>query len=124
MTFEPINYQVRDLLKELPDRLLGPKIARERVLAPAGIYGMRLGEAVGGLDSPGIVIATVLVGSPAERAGLRAGDVLVALDGRWTTSLADVFHAAAAAEPGREATVVISRDGKEQTLTICPADGA
>jgi membrane-associated protease RseP (regulator of RpoE activity) len=124
MTFEPINYQVRDLLKELPDRLLGPKVARERVLVPAGIYGMRLGKAVGGLDSPGVLIAAVLADSPAERAGLRAGDVLVALDGRWTASVADVFHAAAAAEPGRETTVVISRDGKEQPLTIRPAFGA
>jgi hypothetical protein len=124
MTFEPNDYQVRDLLKDLPDRLLGPKVARERVLAPAGIYGMRLGEAIGGLDSPGIKIAKVLAGSPAERAGLKAGDVLVALDGRWTTSVTDVFHAAASVEPGRQTTAVVSRDGKEQTLTIYPADGA
>ena len=34
MTFEPIEYQVRDLLKELPDRLMGPKVTRQRVLAP------------------------------------------------------------------------------------------
>jgi hypothetical protein len=124
MTFDPVDYQVRDLLKELPDRLLGPKVVRQRVLAPAGIYGMRLGEAVGGLDSPGILIAEVMAGSPAERAGLKAGDVLLALDGRWTTSVADVFHAAATAAPGRETTAVVYRDGKEQPLTICPADGA
>jgi PDZ domain/Aspartyl protease len=124
MTFEPIDYQVRDLLKELPDRLLGPKVARQRVLAPTGIYGMRLGEPASGVDSPGIRIAEVLAGSPAERAGLRAGDVLVALDGRWTTSVADVFQAAAAAVPGRETTAVVCRNGKEQPLTIRPADGA
>ena len=34
MTFTPIDYQVRDLMKELPDRLLGPKTIRRRVLAP------------------------------------------------------------------------------------------
>jgi hypothetical protein len=124
MTFEPNDYQARDLLKDLPDRLLGPKVARERVLAPAGLYGMRLGEATGGLDSPGIKIAKVLAGSPAERAGLKAGDVLVTLDGRWTTSVTDVFRAAAAVEPGRETSAVVSRDGKEQTLTIHPVDGA
>jgi hypothetical protein len=124
MTFEPIDYRVRDLLKELPDRLLGPKVTRERVLAPAGIYGMRLGKTVGGLDEPGVLITKVLAGSPAERAGMRAGDVLVTLDGRWTTSVADVFHAAATIELGRETTAVIYRDGKEQSLTIHPVDGA
>ena len=42
MTFEAIDYEVRDLLKELPDRLLGPKVAHQRVLVPAGCgdYGL------------------------------------------------------------------------------------
>ena len=117
MTFEPIEYQVRDLLKELPDRLMGPKVARQRVLAPLGIWGLRLGEPTGGLASPGVPIVEVHGGSAAARAGLKPGDVLITLDGRWTTSIADVFHAAADIEPGREAAVVIHRDGKEQTLT-------
>jgi S1-C subfamily serine protease len=85
---------------------------------------MRLGEPTGTLDSPGVAIAAVDDGSPAHRAGLRPGDVLTSLDGRWTTSIADVFHAAADAEPGREAAVVILRDGKELTLTVTPAEGA
>jgi hypothetical protein len=124
MTFDPIEYQVRDLLKELPDRLMGPKVARQRVLAPLGIWGVRLGEPTGGLTSPGVPIVEVHGGSAAARAGLKPGDVLITLDGRWTTSIADVFHAAADVSPGREVTAVIHRDGKEQTLTLSPADGA
>ena len=61
---------------------------------------------------------------PPHRGGLKPGDVLTTLDGRWTTSIADVFHAAADAEPGRAAAVVILRDGKELTLTVTPAEGA
>ena len=106
MTFEPIDYQVRDLLKELPDRLMGPKVARRRVLAPSGVWGLRLGEPIGGLDSPGVPIVE---GLRADRrppmAGLKPGDVLITLDGRWTTSIADVYHAAAEVEPGREVPV-------------------
>ena len=56
-------------------------------------------------------------------AGLKAGDVLGTIDGRWITSIADVYHAAAKAAPGAVVTVVITRDGKELTLTIKPADG-
>jgi PDZ domain/Aspartyl protease len=124
MTFEPIEYQVRDLLKELPDRLMGPKVARQRVLAPLGLWGLRLGTPTGGLDSPGVPIVEVHGGSAAARAGLKPGDVLITLDGRWTTSVADVFHAAADIEPGRKAAVVIHRDGKEQVITLQPTDGA
>jgi PDZ domain/Aspartyl protease len=124
MTFQPIDYQVRDLLKELPDRLMGPKVARQRVLAPLGVWGLQLGEPTGGLASPGVPITKVYIGSAAARAGLKPGDVLITLDGRWTTSITDVFHAAADIEPGHEATVVIHRDGKEQTLKLRPSDGA
>jgi PDZ domain/Aspartyl protease len=124
MTFEPVDYEVRDLLKELPDRMLGPKVAKERVLAPLGVWGIRLGHPTGGLDAPGVPVAAVDDDSPARRGGLAPGDVITTLDGRWTASIADVFAAAADAEPGRPAEVVILRDGKEMTLTVTPADGA
>jgi hypothetical protein len=124
MTFEPIEFRVRDLLKELPDRLMGPKVTRQRVLAPLGLWGLRLGEPTGGLDSPGVPIVEVHGGSAAARAGLKPGDVLITLDGRWTTSVEDVFHAATDIEPGRQAAVVIQRDGKEQTVMLRPTDGA
>jgi membrane-associated protease RseP (regulator of RpoE activity) len=124
MTFEPIDYQVRDLLKELPDRLMGPKVASRRVLAPSGIWGLRPGAPIAGLDSTGVPILKVLDGSPASRAGLIAGDLLVTVDGRWITSIADVYDAAAKVAPGSEVAIVVSRDGKEVTLSITPSDGA
>jgi hypothetical protein len=124
MTFEPVDYRVRDLLKELPDRMLGPKVARQRVLSPTGVWGLRLGRPTGGLDDPGVPVAAVVEGSPADRGGLKPGDVIITLDGRWTATVADVFAAAADAEPGRAAEVVILRDGREMTLTVTPAEGA
>jgi PDZ domain/Aspartyl protease len=124
MTFEPVDFEVRDLLKELPDRMLGPKVAKERVLSPSGVWGIRLGKPIGGLDAPGVPVAAVDDGSPAHRGGLKPGDEITTLDGRWTASIADVFAAAADAVPGRPAEVVILRDGKEMTLSVTPAEGA
>lgn len=90
MTFAPIEFQVRDLLKDLPERLMAPKVPRQRVLAPLGIWGLRLGEPSGGLASPGVPIVEVYSGSAAAHAGLKPGDVLITLDGagllRWPTS--------------------------------------
>lgn len=124
MTFEPVDYVMRDLLKELPDRLLGPKVARRRVLAPSAMVGLRLGKPDSGLSAPGVPIIEVYKDSPAERAGLKTGDVLVSLDGRWTTSIADVFDAAAGIKAGQTTSVVILRNGQEKTLIIRPVDGA
>ncbi len=124
MTFEPVDYEVRDLLKSLPDRMMGPKVAKHRVLTPLGLWGIRLGTPTGGIDAPGVPIAAVVAGSPAAKGGLKAGDVITTLDGRWTASVEDVYAAAADAEPGRAADVVILREGKEMTVSVTPAEGA
>jgi hypothetical protein len=123
LRFQPVDFQMRDLLKELPDRLAGPKTARRLVLAPAALWGLRLGPPEGGVDAPGLPILEVRPGSPAEAAGLQAGDILTTLDGRWTVSLADAYNAAARVEPGQATEVVILREGREQTLSVRPVDG-
>jgi membrane-associated protease RseP (regulator of RpoE activity) len=123
MTFEPITYEVRDLLKELPDRLMRPKVAERHVLSPAGLWGLQVGEPTLGLNSQGAPIVRVLEGSPASTAGLKPGDVLCTVDGRWIASIADVYHAAAKVAPGQKIEVLIIRAGKELTLSITPADG-
>jgi membrane-associated protease RseP (regulator of RpoE activity) len=123
MTFSPVDFEVKDLMKDLPNRLAGPKVAKSIVLAPKGLWGLSLGEPEGGLGSAGVPIKSVLEGSPAALAGLRPGDVLTALDGRWTTSIADVYAAAAGVEDGKPASVAVLRDGKEVTVTVTPKDG-
>src|SRR5271166_3212138 len=83
MTFEPIDFPIRDLLRELPDRLAGPKTIRRRVLAPGGFWGLRLAKwSAGSINSAGVPIVAVLPGSPAALAGLQPGDVLTTLNNR------------------------------------------
>jgi hypothetical protein len=123
MTFEPVRFEVRNLLKELPDRLTGPKTARQRILAPAGLWGLRLGKPVGGINAAGVPITEVLPDSPAAQAGLKAGDLLTTLNNRWTTSIADTFGAATDAQPGHEIRVIVRRNSKELLLTVRPVDG-
>ena len=64
MTFEPIDFAIRDLLQELPDRLIGPKTARRRVVAPSGFWGLRLARSAGDLNAAGVLIVEVFPGSP------------------------------------------------------------
>ena len=123
LTFLPVDSKPRDLFKELPDRLAAPKVAKRRVLAPGGLWGLTLGAPADPENPLGVPVASVLPDSPAALAGIEPGDVLTTLDGRWTTSIADTFAAAAGVPPGRAATVVILRGGEERTLTVTPKDG-
>jgi len=123
MTFTPVDFEVKDLMKTLPTQLSGPKVARTIVLAPRALWGLTLGEPEGGVNSPGVPIKAVLAGSPAELAGLKAGDVLTSLDGRWTTTVSDTYSAAEKVDLGKAVPVVILRDGKEMTVTVTPKEG-
>ena len=54
--------------------------------------------------------------SPAERAGVRAGDVIVRFGGLEVRTLEDLTFQLRARRPGDEVQVVVVRDGREQTV--------
>jgi S1-C subfamily serine protease len=64
----------------------------------------------------GAFVVTVLPGSGAERAGIEAGDVIVAVDGERTPSAASLTEAIAGLEPGDDVAITVERDGEEQVL--------
>jgi len=72
-----------------------------------------------GLDRPrGALVSSVEDGSPADKAGLKAGDVLLAVDGKAIERSAEVPLIVAAAKPGSKVTFDVWRDGKKQTLGV------
>jgi len=122
MTFEPVDYEVRDLMKDLPARLANPRDAKEVVLAPLGLWGLRLAKPEAE-HAAGVRIIVVAPESPAALAGLKPGDMLTALDGRWTASIPDAFAAASTIAPGQAVDAVVLRDGNELTLKVTPKLG-
>jgi serine protease Do len=69
-----------------------------------------------GVYSPnGVLVTSVDSGSPLEKAGLRAGDVITSVDGRNIQSPADFGRALRA---GSKATLKIIRDKQEREITI------
>jgi len=64
----------------------------------------------------GALVTTVQEGSAAEKAGLRAGDVITAIDGRTIEDAADIQRALRGTGDGDEVTIEILRDRKPQTL--------
>jgi len=71
-----------------------------------------------GFTGPGVKIDSVVPGSPAERAGVRAGDVLVRIDGTGIADLRAFSRSLRTLEPGQEVVAVVVRDGAEVTMAV------
>jgi serine protease Do len=70
------------------------------------------------LDSPtGALIANVQKGSAADKAGLKSGDVIRAIDGRPIVSSGDLSAVISLASPGQRVKLDVWRDGKPEQLT-------
>uniref|UniRef100_UPI003F586530 DegQ family serine endoprotease n=1 Tax=Neisseria leonii TaxID=2995413 RepID=UPI003F586530 len=77
------------------------------------------------LDKPaGALIARVMPGSPAERAGLQVGDIVRSVNGEEVRASSDLPVMVGAIAPGKEITLGIWRQGQEieQRLTLGNAD--
>ncbi|HRI64023.1 MAG TPA: PDZ domain-containing protein, partial [Polyangium sp.] len=74
-------------------------------------------------DGKGVKLTGARPDSPATRAGVLAGDVIVKLGTHDVTNVHDYVFALGDLEPGRETTIEIERNGKRQTLKIIPAPG-
>jgi len=66
----------------------------------------------------GALIAGVLKHSPADRAGLRSGDILVAIEGKPVTDSGSMLNLIAALQPNQKATLQIVRDGAIANIVI------
>jgi hypothetical protein len=71
-----------------------------------------------GSETPGLRLTGVRAGSPADVAGLRAGDVIVELGGKSVKDLYEYSDALYAHKPGDEVDIVVLRDGKRTTLHV------
>jgi aminopeptidase N len=67
---------------------------------------------------PGVKVAGVTPGSPAERAGVEEGDILLKVDGRDVANLQGFAGILRGLSPGQTVKVVLSRGGSEQTLDV------
>ena len=65
----------------------------------------------------GAVVTKISAGGPAQSAGLRSGDVVVGLDGRVVSSMANLIMALHARPPWTKVELAVNRDGAERTMS-------
>lgn len=102
----------------LPTLLKGGQISR-------GMLGVSIQSVTGELaeqfhlpDNKGALVSQVNKGSPAEKAGIKPGDVIVRFNGRGVSDSGQLRNLVAASAPGSKASVVVVRNGREQTFTV------
>ncbi len=111
----------------------------EQLMADGRVHRGMLGITVQGIDADmarslglertaGAIVSDVQSGSPADKAGLRTGDVVLALDGTPIDSGNALRNQVAPLGPGATVTLSISRDGEKQdvraTLAELPSETA
>ncbi|MFZ5748358.1 MAG: DegQ family serine endoprotease [Pseudomonadota bacterium] len=77
-----------------------------------------LAEAMGVPAGKGTIIARVEPGEAADKAGIKAGDVIVKVDGRDVTPDQTLSYLVANVTPGTRVPVEVVRDGKRLTLQV------
>ncbi len=68
-------------------------------------------------DTTGVLVSGVSDGSPAERAGVKSGDIIVEFDGKKIARSGDLPRFVAESTVGRQVPMTVVRDGKPVTLT-------
>jgi serine protease Do len=81
-----------------------------------------LAKSFGLQEGKGALVAQVVPGGPAEKAGITQGDVIVEFDGRKVADSKDLPRIVAATPVGKTVTVKVLRDGKEVSQQVKVAE--
>jgi len=73
-------------------------------------------------DEEGVLIARVMPNSPAAQAGLRDGDVIVAIEGQSVKDGSEVQRVVEQSTVGQNLSLTLRRNGQEETLNVRPGN--
>jgi S1-C subfamily serine protease len=100
--------------KRIATELIEDGKAKRALLGVSATTEADNGSAVGA----GARVVSVQGGSPAADAGLRAGDVVTAIDDRPVTTSTELTAAVRSRQPGDTVSLTVRRNGKAQTVEV------
>ena len=98
------------------------KVSRGRIGVQIGPVDKEVAESIGLGSATGVLVSAVEPDSPAAKAGLQAGDVIVQFNGTKIDKVSDLPRLVGNTKPGSKASLTIFRRGKQQQLSITVAD--
>jgi serine protease Do len=81
-----------------------------------------IAKSLGIKQQTGALVADVVKDSPAEKAGLKRGDVVISLNGKPVEDSTSLRNMVSAAAPGKSVELKIIREGKEQSVAVTLAE--
>src|SRR5262249_25672588 len=91
------------------------KAVAQTLIAGGTVKHAYVGVLIQGVTG-GARITKIVSGSPAQKAGLKVGDVITAFDGKTVTSAGDLTAAVSASQSGEKVTVTVHRGGSTKQL--------
>lgn len=66
----------------------------------------------------GVIIAAVLKNGPADKSGIRPGDILISIADKPISNMAEMFNLIAQLQPGSQTDMIVLRDNKEVKINV------
>jgi len=104
--------------KVIKDLREGKKVSRGWLGVTIQDVNEDVAKALGLKDAKGALIGSTMPGEPADKAGLRAGDVIIRVDNADVSNASELTRSVAGLKPGTKAEVTVLRDGKEMKFSV------
>ncbi|WP_305806987.1 trypsin-like peptidase domain-containing protein, partial [Stenotrophomonas sp. YIM B06876] len=98
------------------------RVIRGRIGVQIGQVSKDVAESLGLGKQQGALVTGVEAGSPAEKAGVEAGDVITRFDGKAIDKVADLPRLVGNTKPGTKSTVTVFRRGNARDLGVTIAE--
>jgi len=110
----PIN-MAKNIMEQLIDK---GKVLRGWLGVQIGDIDNNMKDALGLKTRRGVLVNDVFKGQPAEKAGIKVGDVILSIDGIPTNDANSLKNIVASIQPGKKIPVQIIRNGEKTTVTV------
>ncbi|WP_416548844.1 DegQ family serine endoprotease [Limnohabitans sp. DCL3] len=96
------------------------RVSRGRIGVQIAPVTKEVAESIGLGKAQGVLVRGVEEGSPADKAGIEAGDIITRFDGKSVEKPADLPRAVGNTKPGSKASITVFRRGsfKEMSITV------
>lgn len=98
------------------------RVSRGRIGVQIAPVTKEVAESIGLEKAQGVLVRGVEEGSPAEKAGIEAGDIITRFEGKVIDKPADLPRAVGNTKPGSRAAITVFRRGKSQELNVMVAE--
>lgn len=98
------------------------RVTRGRIGVQIGQVTKDVAESIGLGKAQGALVTGVESGSPADKAGVEAGDIITRFDGKQIDKVADLPRLVGNTKPGSKSTVTVFRRGASRDLTVTIAE--